>query len=248
MEDALKVQPLMREIVTPLIEKSNQILQNVKPSSFIRTRCYRQGPVKNMVRLKQKAENDYKGNFVEIKDVVRGCFELDDNLKIAAVSSVLDWACENEVPLPHGARVVISDNRFKDPTETGYSSHKANIAIPIPDEPGRWHISELMLYHSGFEKQIKEDKKNKFSSNSHESYEKLRYLKGIAKNRGLTRDEAKSFGFLRRALKDIHRNARKAYCIDDIENPLQKFSSRLQKETWAQYFAEEAKENRMDLE
>jgi hypothetical protein len=236
LRDAHKVNKFLPDIARALIAKANGDLPPTQ-NTHIKISDFKQAEMKKVSRINEKAKGDYNGNFYNIRDVCRGGIYLDDNTKIAALSAVLDWAKDYEVDLPHGARIVISDNRFKSATSTGHRSHKVNIAIPVPSEngsePTRYHIAELMLYHKDFERQISADHKNSFGMNSHEVYEKVRSMLARASERSLTTAEANRLGQFIRTCRNIHDKARDKYNLNEIPKLLSKFNSIRGRETWA---------------
>ena len=231
IRDAQKVEHLLQEIVRALIHKANETI-DITNKGEIKTGCFNMAETKSFDRINHKAKNEYDGNFNDIRDVARGAVKLNDCEKIGALSAVLDWAYKNQVELPGGAMIVVSEDRFTKPLSSGYSSHKVNIAIPIPGEQGRWHIAEVMLMHDKFEKDIKANKRNKFYDNSHEAYEKFRYLEGIANDRPLTREEAEVLGKIQRALNKIHMKAREDNKLDEIAGYSKTYRNKLDKEAF----------------
>ncbi len=210
--DGAKVRDLVPSIVSALIETANEdLFQNGCFKPIINSSFGMAAP-KSEARMLEKARDEYQGVYVDLRDVERGSIDLRRPEHIAAFCTVLDWAKENQVQLPHGAVICIVENRFSNPTDTGYSSHKANIVIPIPDEPGRHHIVELMTVHGGFEEYIKLHK-------SHQYYENERTLRGYLMTHGDTYEPA--IGKLaiqqRRILLKMHADGRKLCNFDQID-------------------------------
>ncbi len=231
--DAKKVEPLIKNIDLALIRKANEILLS-EECEAIKTYQFELAETKGKTRILQKAEGEHENSYLDIRDVARSSINMFYNKQVAALCTVVDWAKEYNVELPHGARIVISDNRFKKPTGSGYSSHKANIAIPIPDEPGRWHIVETMIKHDDFEKEIQTNKKNRFDANSHEAYEKLRFLQTVGMRRVLTRPEAVLVGKMTSICRSIHNDARNRFNLDQIQPLIKEYSAVLAAETWSE--------------
>lgn len=211
LEDGAKVRDLVRPIVASLVETANEDLFQLGHYTPIVMPKFEMADPKSLKRMQEKARDEYQGSYVDLRDVERGSLDLRRPEHIAAFCTVVDWAKENRVELPHGAVICIAENRFLHPTDTGYSSHKANIVIPIPGEPGRHHIVELMTKHGGFEDYIEENK-------SHQYYENERTLKGYIMTHSDSYEPAIGKLLLQqsRILLRIHADGRRLCNFNDI--------------------------------
>lgn len=216
VDDSMKVAHLVPDIVRALINTANDDLTELGYRGSIHIKSLKKAPPKTLKRINEKAADEYEGNYTDIRDVDRQSMDLRKPHHLAAFCSAVEWAEKEKVELPHGAYITITENRFKRPTSTGYCSHKANIAIPIPGEPGRHHIVELMTVHGGFEKQIKTDKKNRFGVDSHGAYGIERVLRGKAQNTVLTPDAIKIWRESSKICLQIHARAHRDHQFDEI--------------------------------
>lgn len=215
--DGAKVRGLIRSIVSALVETANYDLAQKGYSRFIEMSSFRLADPKTRERMDEKAHDEYEGSYVDLRDVERCCVDLRRPEHIAAFCSVLDWAKGEHVELPHGAVICIAENRFIKPTDSGYSSHKVNIVIPIPGEPGRHHIIELMTVHGEFEHIIANDKNNRLRMGSHDVYNVKRKLDGRVATGRFSPSMIKYYAHVSRITNEIHANARRACNFDEID-------------------------------
>ena len=232
-EDGKKIAPLIRPIVSAIAETTNHVLLSNGYVRAVEMSGYHEGPPKTIDRMGEKARDEYEGSYVDIRDVRRCQMDLRDPVQIAAFCATVDWIKKEEVPLPGGAFICIAENRFDTPTDSGYSSHKANIVIPIPGEPGRHHIIELMTVHGEFERMIENDKNNRLGRGSHEAYDIKRKLDGQIATGRFSPSMIKYYATVDRVTKQIHAKAREACSFNDINcKPFEEF---LAKETMQAY-------------
>jgi len=216
-EDGAKIRPLVKSIVSALINTANEDLECLGYFDYILMGSFEMAKPKAISRMNDKADEDYEGSFVDIRDAERGSVDLRRPEHIAAFCSVVDWAHQNKVVLPHNAVICITDNRFRNPTESGYSSHKANIVVPIPGEPGRHHIFELMTKNGEFERIIEQDKKNRLERGSHEAYDLKRRLDGRYNLGKFKPQDAMFYAQVYNIIHQIHANARRICRFDEID-------------------------------
>lgn len=217
LDDAKKVEPMLPDIACSIIEKANEDLRTLGMPTIKLRQSYKLGPTKTKERILEKADGEYEGLLAAIRDITRAQLGLKDNRQIAALCTVMEWAAHEHIPLPHGAQIVITSNRFEKPTPTGYSSFKANIAIPMPGEPGRWHVVELMTVNTNFEHAIATTTDNKLKKNSHGVYETERTLEDKARSTELTKESALYYGRVIKMGNELHQKARKEFGLDDID-------------------------------
>ena len=223
-EDGEKIAKLIRPIVSAIAETASFAMLSKGHVNTIEMRAFQEGPPKTMFRMNEKARDEYEGSYVDIRDARRCRMDLRDPTQIAAFCATVDWIKKEEVPLPHGAFICIAENRFVKPTDSGYSSHKANIVVPIPDEPDRHHIFELMTVHGEFERMIESDKKNRLSMGSHGAYDVKRKLDGMLATGRFEPDMIKYYAMVDRVTKQIHAKARQACDFSQIDcSPFEKF-------------------------
>jgi len=232
LHDGNKVEDLQLDIFRALMKTANEDLHSLGHRTQIKSKSFEMGPHKescndneqgepfegnpaSINRLYDKADTKYEGHFSGILDYRRSRINLNSPTQIAALCSVMEWCEQYDVELPHGAVIIDTDNRFKYPSNTGHSMYAANIAIPIPNKPDKYHIVEMVITHEGFEKSIKADE-------SHETYEKERKLRKRAQtDKPLNEDAGKYWTKIIRTARNLHNRWRKHYKLDEI--PFEKF-------------------------
>ncbi len=244
-------EPMMDNIMRALIKKANIDINTINktPETLeklgldpkgngiptIDYKSYKLADTKRRDRIIEKAGGEYEGDFRDIRDIARGQVRLEDLNQIAALASVMQWSKDYDVDLPHDARVTVASNRFKKPTDTGYSSFKINVTIPVFD---RHHTVEYQLVHGEFEDRISSDTKNRFHTNSHDSYALERTFQDFARdpNASLTPKTFKRFQQANAVCKAIHEKARKATRLDDIQfKPFERLRLNSATKTMEQY-------------
>lgn len=236
--DAQLVMPRLRDVTVFLMRearKDYELLVDPIEAGVLCTSQYDEGKIKCDARIvdkasREKCDTSGRARFDDILDYGRSRVFGRNGGEIGALCGVFEWAEYAGIELPHGARVVDVENRYPKPTPSGYRSLKANIAIPIPDAPRPYHIVELQVLHKGFEAEIETMRRNKFSRNSHESYQGGREMEGRFwhdesfwkpdKRTGTTQlsyEVAKRYAELVRTCKDIHSKAAEKFGLNKID-------------------------------
>lgn len=236
--DAKLAMPILKDCAIFLMQEARKdffaISQDFERRALPTDR-YIPGPMKLENRIRDKASREKVGpnnepRFDDIRDYGRGKIDLDTPEEIAAISGVLDWALYAEVELPHGAFLIDLENRFKNPTPSGYRSLKANIVIPLPPGASRpYHIVELQVQHAGFERDIKAAKDNKFGFSSHRAYDGKREMEErfktdprfwttdpVTGTTALTPAISKHYGAIIRACTDKHNKYSEIHGLKNI--------------------------------
>lgn len=121
------------------------------------------GPLKKMVRIREKADADYGGDLSKVGDIVRATVAVDSMDDIDDVMSKL-----RESGLKLARKPT---DRFQNPTEVGYRDIMMNVVYP------NGHIGELQLHL----KSIAQAK-----AKMHKHYEVTRTITDAAKKEGRT--------------------------------------------------------------
>jgi len=223
-EDAQEAVPLLSDIANYIIQTSKDSLICTGHDTTLTNKSLRMGKMKSETRLRAKAIEE-KGDISKICDIARGTIDGSTPEEIAALSAFLDMAYWNEIELPGGARIIDLKNRFEEPTLTDYSSVKAKIAVPLSGKTGRdYHIVELMVTHKGFEQDIKNQNKNRFHRNSHETYELEREIEGRFKSEDLGPEISKKLGRYIRIARKTHKDLKEKHGLNRIDyKPFEKF-------------------------
>lgn len=127
------------------------------------------GPMKEEGRSKQKVEADYKGDWTQLKDVVRSSIAVQSFADIPKTIAALEKAGMKLAQQPK--------DRFKNPTEAGYRDISLSVVYP------NGHIGELQIH-------LKDILVAK--TEGHKFYEKVRTIEAKAEKEGkreLTKEE-----------------------------------------------------------
>ncbi len=218
--DASACMPKLKDIAVFILREAREDYETVT-SDFnhsLSMSSYDPGDLKKDDRIVKKATVEKRGKdgeprFDDIRDYGRSRVFGQTPDECAAVCEVVNWASYADGrKLPHNALVIDIDDRFSNPTPSGYRSYKATLAIPLDESESErpYHIVELQVQHHGFEMEIKfHPAKNRFHQDSHDAYKNVRTMNERFKQGDCTWDTAlaKHLGAYIRTCQAIHQSA-----------------------------------------
>lgn len=235
LEDAVIIQKLLPSLANKAIQDARYDMDLMRIPAAKRSlgkKSIEIGDLKTLIRMQKKAVETYAGGAYDIKDCARARIHCDTAQEIAAVCAQFESYEHGKIALPGGAYVIRTVNQFENPTPTGHSSFKANIAIPLGEKsPRPYHIVEIMVVHAPFEAAIKNAKMSRAivthpdqePDTSHNAYETTREMDDRFRRADapISQDIYKRRAMITHDCRLMHDKARTDHHLDDVMRFLQ---------------------------
>lgn len=207
---------------------NDDLLQMANPEPAITRKAFIKGERKKKERIFKKTRDEKDGSFEDITDYSRCTISAKTPAQIGTLASAIEYCIENGIELQGGARIVKFENRLETPTSSRYRSGKALVAIPL--KSGSYHISEIMITHEGFERDIKNEKVQaklkrdvrqldikikELMKDSHKVYEWVRQIEERYRKTIMPNDVAITYGVLKELVGELHDAAAEENLIGD---------------------------------